>query len=578
MYTKSKRMTYKCLIIFIVTILNIGFVNVCAQNSNSGSAIPIPDFIYEMRVEDAWKDKDFKKAQSLLEDGLKSYPGNAKLWDYQAGVALRQKKYVKAIEAGNHALKLSPTSTRHANLGRIYHLSKQHKKAIKHYKLGPKQGSKWGPLYFYLADCLERTGQKDEAIKYYKQYFHTATVGSRSKEAEKRVALLQEPGVSGGFGMTATQKRQQDAICNKKYPGRIVVNFDPFTKEVECGCPDGGIDIGEGCLCKLELEIIRAVNKRDIDQAERLAAQADQQSCKFYSKVLQHVKLLVKIKRETPWMLDDESFKKEMKRRDRAFNEKMARLDRDFNKAMKEHDEQTRKDDELWAQMSKNILENQMKMINGIIVSTNTPAPGELGPGVQPQSYITFDDDEEEEEEMGDRIVLLGEPVTDELDPDFGKGHKINAPRRINPDKIVGIWEGKGGYGIECPAPRGYIGEMTSWIVRLEIRAKNNGFVGRVLGPSKFEACPEVIVHCPIGCRPNDICFQVHLDPDYVPATLWNSGNSYGVPFIGEIWKWKCPRDGKMSGPEKKNCTIHLLGNDSLSIGILGTYLKRVGN
>lgn len=402
---KNNKNISSCLSFFIFLMLNIGIVNLWAQTDNSSSALPIPDFIYEMRVEEAWKDKDFKKAQSLLEDGLKSYPENSKLWDYQAGVASQQKDYEKSIEAANKALRLSPNPVRHSNVGWFYYLLKQYKKATRHFKLGLKHGLKWNELYFYLGECLERTGQKHEAVKYYQQYLNVASVGSGTIETEKRLALLQQPGMSGGFGMTAAQKRQQDARCGQEQPGLIAVDFNPLTKEVKCGCPDGGINIGEGCLCKLELEIIRAVNKRDIDHAERLAAQADQQSCKFYSKVLEHVKFLVKIKKTSPWMLDDESFKKEMERRDRAFNEKMAGLDRDFNKAMREHDEQTRKDDELWAQMSKNILENQMKIINGIIVSANPPAPGEPGLGDHPQSNIVFDEEEEEEDEMDETLA-----------------------------------------------------------------------------------------------------------------------------------------------------------------------------
>ncbi|MCD4743771.1 MAG: tetratricopeptide repeat protein [Desulfobacteraceae bacterium] len=429
---KNNKVILQCLSFFIFIMMVAGNVNVCAQNSNSGSSIPIPDFIYEMRVEEAWKNKDFKKVQSLLDEGLQSYPGNTKLWDYQAGVALKQKNYIKAIEAANQALKLFPNPLRHSNLGWIHHQFKQYEKAIKHFKLGLKQGSKWHAHYFYLADCLERTGQKHEAIKYYQQYLNVASVGSVTIEAEKRLALLQQSGVSGGFGLTAAQKRQQDDICNKKYPGRIVVNFDPFTKEVECGCPDDAIDTNKGCLCKLEIEIKQAVIKKDIDQAERLAAQADQQSCKVSSEILKDVKFLVKIKRETPWMLNK-----------KTFNEEMARRDREFNKAMREHDEQTRKNDELWAQMSKNILESQMKIISGIIGSTNTPAPGEPGPGVHPpSSYITFDDDEEEEEEMGDRIILLGEPVTDEDDPG-GDNSNWFPPLNVPQDTIVGIWQNK---------------------------------------------------------------------------------------------------------------------------------------
>ncbi len=157
-----------------------------------------------------------------------------------------------------------------------------------------------------------------------------------------------------------------------------------------------------------------------------------------------------------------------------------------------------------------------------------------------------------------------------------------------DPDKIQGIWEGEyraGGMLIECPAPKGYIGKSTFYRYRVEIRAGNGGYIGRVLGPSKLEDCPDVIVNCPLGCRPNEICFQVHLDPEYEPATPWSTGKNAsdlhgkGLPFIGEIGDWECSKNNNPSAPEKKPANFrYIIRNDSLSIDEWEKVLTRVEN
>lgn len=431
------RRTMRC----FPVIISIYIIPACALALND--SFVIPQDLQEHLTRQAWQEGNIERTQSLLDDGLAQYPESALLWDIQASVALKKQNYEKAAEAGKKALKISPTPLRHTNMGWILRFQKQYNKAAMHYKMGLADPNMPKESYFYLAECLDQAGRQKEAVKYYQKYLDVSLSGSKRSAAEKRLASLSgnaplgdaaygPPAIYGGLeSMSAEQRLQQDEACNQRFPGLVAIDYDPGARHVTCGCPDDGIDIGKGCLSSFELEIIRAVNRKDIKQAQQLAARV-KPGTQFFSNVLEDVKYLVRINDETPWMLDQESFKKEM-----------ARRDQEFQKAMQEYDQESRQNDALWAQLVQNTLETQMKAISGAVAAlagakgsvaqpSGNARPSEASGGL---SRIEFTEDDEEE--VTDRIVLMETPYD-------GPEVEIKnwmPPLNVDPDEIVGVWQ-----------------------------------------------------------------------------------------------------------------------------------------
>jgi tetratricopeptide (TPR) repeat protein len=420
--------TIVCFLAFLCLLT----VSVCAATIDD--TFDLPQDLEEAMVKDAWEEGDLKRTQSMLNSALAKYPESAVLWDIQSGVALKRNDYRKAAEAETRALKISSTPVRHSNLGWIYFQLKQYNSAVMHYKIGLNGVQKCTDACFYLAECLEKIGRQDEAATYYRQYLEASPAGPKRNAAEERLASLTgirgpgndagvPPAISGGLeSLSPEQKRRSDADCNEKFPGLVAVDFNPQTRKVTCGCPDGGVDIGEGCLGRLELEIIRAVNRKDVDRAEHLAAMV-KPGTQFYSKVLEDVRFLAKIKRETPWMFHEETFRREMDRRDR-----------EFQKAMREQDQQSRQNDALWAQLIQTNLETQMKAMSDMFAAAGSTAPsnafthGNTPPDGTPGGTSN--------EQMTDRLVLMQTPYDG---PDSGSYNWV-PPLNVGKDDIVGVW------------------------------------------------------------------------------------------------------------------------------------------
>ncbi len=352
----------------------------------------LPQDIMESIAMEAWEKGELTEERIL--SMLVDYPRSAKLWDFRSAVSMKKREYRKALSATERALEISETPARHLNLAYLHRRLKQHDRAVEHFKTGLQNRKGSSNNYFNMADSLERIGQRDEAIEYYKKYLALAPSGANRDTVREHVKILEKSRQSGC---------QQDAL---------------FT--------------GKRCLCKEELEIMRAVNARDIDRAVELASRVDQRRCEFHSNVLQDVQLLARIKRETPWMLDEQSFKEEMARRDAA-----------FNKAWNESLAASRATDDLMNQLAQSVFSNQMAFMADSIASMNrqpqATQPNTQDLAAQRQGHkIRFKDSEAEEE--SDRIVLMGQPVPDHLiDEDYEWHPPLNVPK----DTIVGVWQNK---------------------------------------------------------------------------------------------------------------------------------------
>ncbi|THB81612.1 MAG: hypothetical protein D3926_01150, partial [Desulfobacteraceae bacterium] len=375
------------IMISIITLSLSPTVLFALQNSQFANS----EESYRTDILDAVKAENLDKARLILRHALKAFPKSADLWDLQANVQYLNGDYQGMLHASKKALALEEGPVRHANLGYSYYLLKKYNEALPYLYKGKGYGDQNPVIYYYLADCFDKTGQSQEAYMYYNKYVGLAQDGIKKQEAKIAITMLEVYGVKKEskwpssekkeYKMTPSEIKRLDQMCADKIPGSVAIKHD-FDKNITtCGCPDGTIPTPKECICKLEWDIKKAVIKKDIDLAARLAAKAEGNSCRVPEKILEDIKYLVKVQREQPYLLDKMSFKAEMKRQQE-----------DFNRTWRIYNEQQRIRDQAMNNLVHQVVKSQLEIIGsmaGYGAGSSTLSAGTGG------SFIEFGDDDE---------------------------------------------------------------------------------------------------------------------------------------------------------------------------------------
>jgi tetratricopeptide (TPR) repeat protein len=125
-----------------------------------------------------WKDDNLWDLRTLIDNGLQRFPDNPDLWDLEGAYYLKELDKKKCLAALMRALKISPTALRNLNIAWYYYkLAKEHESALIYFNKAKALASKHPQIYYYMADCYSKTGDKKSAEKYRMLY---------NKKMEKR--------------------------------------------------------------------------------------------------------------------------------------------------------------------------------------------------------------------------------------------------------------------------------------------------------------------------------------------------------------------------------------------------------
>jgi len=114
-----------------------------------------------------WKDDNLWDLRTLLDNGLHRFPDNPDLWDLEGAYYLKELDKKRCLAALKRALKISPTDLRNLNIAWYYYeLAKEHGSALIYFNKAKALASKHSNIYYYMAECYSKTGDKKSAEKY----------------------------------------------------------------------------------------------------------------------------------------------------------------------------------------------------------------------------------------------------------------------------------------------------------------------------------------------------------------------------------------------------------------------------
>ena len=122
--------------------------------------------LYESMGSSLFNYSELTSLRTLLDQGLKNFPNNAKLWDLEGGYYYKKQDPEKSIMAFKHAFEIEPTDQRNQNIAWCYYrLAKDYQSALTYFKKSESMADESPKVHYYMAICFEKTGDPESYIK-----------------------------------------------------------------------------------------------------------------------------------------------------------------------------------------------------------------------------------------------------------------------------------------------------------------------------------------------------------------------------------------------------------------------------
>ena len=180
---------------------------------------------YAKASDNAFDRKDYREMKRILDEGIRLYPDNSKLWSemiryyYKSKLEPDTVKREGALKAAARMITLNPSNKNdEIIMGWVcQNILKDCSSALFYYERTWKaHATKRPALYFFMARCYEELDYPEKAEDYYERFLHAAPEHKHADEACKRLAILkprfkEEQNIrrQGKYGSSAAKKAKK---------------------------------------------------------------------------------------------------------------------------------------------------------------------------------------------------------------------------------------------------------------------------------------------------------------------------------------------------------------------------------